>query len=760
VGNARTMTEGHEEQTSDQPGGDHGTERARVTDDALPRHLTALAAAERMAKVGSWTWEASAREVHWSPGMHALLGRPPEGPTSTTLVVHPDDVERYAAAMDETTSGRAPFDEEYRIVRPDGSVRWVHGRAEAELDEGGRLVRVVGFSQDVTERKEAELRQAASEAELARHHGILERIAVGAPLPETLEAICRLVEADFPGTRCSVLLVDDDGRSLHHAAGPSLPAAYLERLDGLEVADGQAACGTAAARDAAVVIEDTLTDPLTADFRDAAVAHDLRAVWSQPLRLASGDVTGCFAVYRAEPHRPDADEVRRVTALGHLAALAVERDRNVQALTTAAQVDGLTGLPNRAQFLDELRDAIREEAGRVAVLFLDLDRFKWINDSHGHPVGDGILAEVGHRLRADLRGGDLLARFGGDEFTILVRTDQPDLAERVAERVASAFHRPFLLPNGAESYLSASVGIAFAEPGAEAADVVRNADAAMYAAKEEGRARHATFDVGLRARAVERVSLETDLRHAIDRDEMVLHLQPVADLRRSTWIAVEALVRWEHPERGVIRPDAFIPLAEETGLIVPLGARVLEHAAALARRWADAGIDLPIAVNVSIVQLADASFPDVVAAALARHGATPRRLLVEVTETSVMEHLDSVHAVLDRLDGAGVRIAVDDFGTGYSSIARMRDLPVRAVKIDRALTLGLGQDPRAARVLGAITDLAHALELQVVAEGVETPGELAVVREQGCDHAQGYLLAKPASAAAMEAVLRAAPPIP
>jgi len=753
------MTEGRQDHTAGQQGGAEATERARVTDDARPRHLDALAAAERMAKVGSWTWEASPREVHWSPGMHALLGRPPEGATSTVMVVHPDDVERYSTAMDATTSRHEPFDEEYRIVRPDGSVRWVHGRAEAELDGEGRLVRVVGFTQDVTERKEAELRQAASEAELARHHGILERIALGAPLPETLEAICRLVEADFPGTRCSVLLVDEGGRSLHHAAGPSLPPAYLERLDGLAVAEGGAACGTAAARDEAVVIEDTLTDPLTADFRDLALAHDLRAVWSQPLRLASGEVTGCFAVYRSTPHRPDGDELRRVTALGHLAALAVERDRNVRALTTAAQVDVLTGLPNRAQFLDELGQAIRERGGHVAVLFLDLDRFKWINDSHGHPVGDGILAEVGHRLRAGLRDDDLVARFGGDEFTILVRTDQPDHAERVAERVAAVFHRPFLLPNGAESYLSASVGIAFADPGADATDVVRNADAAMYAAKDGGRARHALFDDRLRDRAVERVSLETELRHAIDRDEMSLHLQPVADLRRGTWVAVEALVRWEHPTRGLVRPDEFIPLAEETGLIVPLGARLLEDAASLARRWSDAGIELPIAVNVSIVQLADASFPDVVAAALARHDLAPRLLLVEVTETSVMEHLDAVHAVLDRLDGAGVRIAVDDFGTGYSSIARMRDLPVRAVKIDRALTLGLGHDPRAARVLGAITDLAHALDLQVVAEGIETREELAVVRQQGCDHAQGYLLARPAPADAIEAVVRSGPPL-
>jgi len=608
---------------------------------------------------------------------------------------------------------------------------------------------------DGADAERARRARAAAGADLEHHYEILERIARGAPLSETLHAICRYIETELPGTWCSVQLMSAEG-TLRLTAAPSVPAAMARALDGLVPAEGAGACGTAAHRGTAVVVEDTEGHPLIGPYADLVTAHGVRSIWSQPLQDVSGNVTGTFAVYRREPHRPDEEEVRRVTAFGHLAGLAVERHRSEQALAAAAQIDPLTGLPNRAQFLDRLRQAVNEPLD-VAVMFLDLDRFKWINDGQGHPVGDDVLVEVAHRLREVLRSQDVVARFGGDEFTVLMRGATREQAVQVAERISETFHAPFVVTGGAEYFLSASIGIAFGEPGLEAFDLVRNADAAMYAAKEAGRSRWALFDETLRDRALTRISLESDLRRAVERGEIELRFQPVVDLHTNQWTSVEALVRWAHPTRGTVLPHDFIPLAEETGLIVPLGVHVLELVVEQAAAWAAAGIDLPIAANVSILQLADSAVTDALGALLAARGVDPSRLIIEVTETSVMERLDSVQNVLADLAGIGVLVAVDDFGTGYSSIARMSELPVQGVKIDRVFTRNLGTDAHAQRVLGAITDLAHALDLYVVAEGVETADALRLVRTEGCDQAQGFLLAHPQPAEVITELLRTPP---
>jgi c-di-GMP-specific phosphodiesterase len=595
-------------------------------------------------------------------------------------------------------------------------------------------------------------RRADAQGRLARHQGVLRRIVRGEPLSVTLDGLCREIEERFDGTRCSILLADVERGVLHHAAAPSLPEGYVDAIDGLEIAEGSGVCGTAAARRETVIVEDVGEDPLLDGFHQLFAGHHLRALWSFPLLDATGSPLGTVAVYRQVPHRPGPDEIGAVAAAGSIASLAIERARAEEALTEAAHVDALTRLPNRSHFLERLSERLGASTERLAVLFLDLDGFKWVNDSLGHPAGDVILVEVADRLRRVLRAGDVIGRFGGDEFTVMV--DDADLVavDLVATRIREAFVEPFEL-DGGEFFLSASLGVALAEPGSTALSLIRDADAAMYAAKEAGRDRWVLFDEGMRRRAVERITVEAELRRGIERGELTMHYQPFCDLRSGRWSAIEALARWRHPSRGLLAPDAFIPLAEETGLIVPLGAALLDLALGQAGRWVAAGRSLPVSINLSVVQLADPTLPHELARAMRHHGVSAEQVWVEVTETGIMERLDQARWALEQIAELGVRVLIDDFGTGYSSIARLRQLPVTGVKIDQGFVIGLGEDPAVARVLAAITGLAHALDLEVVAEGIETAAALESARELGVDAAQGHHLARPGPADAIDALL-------
>jgi diguanylate cyclase (GGDEF)-like protein len=458
------------------------------------------------------------------------------------------------------------------------------------------------------------------------------------------------------------------------------------------------------------------------------------------------------------PHTPDADERRTVGAAATIAALAIERHRAEAALTRAAQVDPLTGLPNRAVFLDQIRRRLRPGRHRVAVMFLDLDRFKWVNDSLGHGFGDRILIQVAARLTQALGSGHLIARFGGDEFTILLDDATDERITATVTACQSAIATPFSL-DGGEFFLTASVGVAVNEDPAEAEALVRDADVAMYAAKERGRARCVRFDQGLRQDAVRRVQLEGDLRRAVVGEELVLHYQPGVHLASGRWTGVEGLLRWNHPERGALQPNDFIPLAEETGLIVPLGEQVLQTAVAQAARWNPTGAEgIHVAVNVSVLQLAHPALIAAVEGLLTRHGVRPDLLVVEVTETAVMQELQTARQVLDGLSALGVRLLIDDFGIGWSSIARLRELPFEGVKIDRSFVHRLGTDPAVEGVLAAIIDLAHALGLDAIAEGVDTATALCSVAELGCDFAQGFYLSPPVPADQLLAVLATPPP--
>jgi diguanylate cyclase (GGDEF)-like protein len=444
-----------------------------------------------------------------------------------------------------------------------------------------------------------------------------------------------------------------------------------------------------------------------------------------------------------------------------------DRKQAEDQLAHQALHDGLTGLANRNLVMDRLDHALalaRRSDAPLAVLFLDLDNFKLVNDSLGHQIGDQLLIAVAARLDEVLRAGDTVARpgpgtvarLGGDEFLLLCDAlpSEQD-AIHIAQRIAAALSQPIVIGEN-ELFVTASIGIALNSPGADAESLIRDADAAMYRAKERGRARYEVFDQAMRARILGRIRNENELRQAIDRDELELFYQPIVSLKDGGIASVEALVRWRHPERGLLSPIDFVPLAEDSGLILALGEWVLRAACRQFARWYDADADcLPFggSVNVSPRQFADSQFPVTVANALRDAALDPSRLALEITESALMEESATSGTMLEQLKAQGTRLVLDDFGTGYSSLSYLQRLPVDVLKLDRSFIAPLGDQTEGAQIVAGVVQMAKALKLAVVAEGVETMDQLTALQRLGCDLAQGYFFAKPTSAEAMTALL-------
>jgi len=436
------------------------------------------------------------------------------------------------------------------------------------------------------------------------------------------------------------------------------------------------------------------------------------------------------------------------SVLGRSARYAVERKHSEVELVHQALHDPLTTLPNRALFLDRLTVALdrsRRTGMPVAVLFIDVDNFKQVNDSLGHAAGDRLLTMLADRFRAMLRPMDTVARFGGDEFTFLFEGLESEReAVLVAERISHTASLPLTVGDG-ETSVAISIGIAMVNDPSVAPDhVIRDADAAMYRAKELGGSRFELYDESSRQRATQRLDIETALSQAVERSELRVHYQPRVSLNGDTGlVGFEALVRWEHPERGLIEPLEFIQVAEETGLIVPIGGWVIEQALAQVGRWRQSRPGMTISVNLSSRQLEDPDLIPSLSGALSDLGVDPGILRLEVTEDSVQHNPELALRMLGELHEIGVKLAIDDFGTGHSSISSLRLLPVDTIKIDRSFVSNLGSGPGGAALVGAVVELGHALGLTVEAEGVETDAQLAHLRELGCDGAQGFLFSGP-----------------
>jgi diguanylate cyclase (GGDEF)-like protein/PAS domain S-box-containing protein len=671
-------------------------------------------------------------------------------------VSHPADLGSRNTDLARLGTGEIErYQRDRRYLHADGSTIWGATTIALVRDSAGGPLYAVGQLEDITARKAAEERagrRAAQQSAVARLSQLaLSEQDFGALANATVRTITDILDVSFAGLAelgpgadgvrfVSGAHVDDAGDT---AAG---------RLD-----DGHALHTLAELRP--VVVRDTATETRF-DVADL-VARGIASGVTVPVAGECEAPFGVLGMYATEPRAFDDDDLSFLHSVANVLTGAVRRLAAERGLRHQSLHDPLTQLPNRALLLDRLRLALargRRERRWVAVLYLDLDDFKNVNDSLGHAAGDALLRDLAPRLSEVLRPSDTLARLGGDEFAILCEgLDEVTESVAIAERLLGVVARPLPL-GGAEFAPSASIGIALAGPGvaADGEDLLRDADVAMYRAKHAGRGRYELFDDQMRAETVERVALTNDLRRAIERGELRLEYQPIVAFGKRAVRGFEALVRWTHPERGQIPPGRFIPLAEQHGLIGPLGRWVLSEALDQVRRWRDAGLplgELAMAVNVSRVQLSRPDLAAEVLGALAERDLAPGSLYVEVTESAVMEDPDVAHATLRELTAAGVRIALDDFGVGQSSLACLRDLPLDVLKLDRGFITSLASSRQAVAIVRAVTDMARTLGFSVVAEGIETEAQGQVVEALGCDVGQGFLYARPSAPEALPAIV-------
>ena len=570
-------------------------------------------------------------------------------------------------------------------------------------------------------------------------------------LAAALERVTGLAATVLRVPTTFVALLGSDRRCF--AGGPSIPS-WLAHDPGTLFRSGLS--GRILMSDEPTAVADARTDAspgLSSSARDFGVAGFL----GMRLISANGEAAAIFCAVDTQPRDWSAEEMRLFREIATSALTEIELQRRTaeaegieQQLRHDALHDRLTGLPNRAFFVERVRLAV-ERARRdpdecFGVIFLDLDNFKLVNDSHGHVAGDELLLEVSRRFTGCLRSVDMLARLGGDEFALLLENiREPSDAARVAERIQASLQAPVKVGED-EVYTSVSLGIAVrSERDDSPQHLLRSADLALYRAKEQGRARFQVFDPRMHAEAVQRLRLETDLRRAVDRGQFHVHYQPVVSLESGRVVAVEALLRWEHPERGLVGPADFIPVAEETGLIGEIGRWVLDQACRQCQAWRrDHGDDAPesVWVNLSVRQFADGDLARQVAEILRALDFDPKQLTLEVTEGLVIENVDVALRTLADLRALGVRIFMDDFGSGYSSLGYLDRLALDGIKIDRAFISQMSTGERPLQLVNTIVSLIRNLGFVPIAEGVETDEQLRLLRDMGCAFAQGFLFSK------------------
>jgi diguanylate cyclase (GGDEF)-like protein/PAS domain S-box-containing protein len=670
-----------------------------------------LSLAAEVAKVGVWDWDVTTNTATWDSTMFEMYGIPPINPflyEKWSTAVHPEDLDAAEATLRRVIDQKQQESMEFRIIKPNGAIRHISAVEGVILDSNGKVSRVIGVNMDITERKEAE-----EELFKEKERALVTLNSIGEAV------ICTDLEGNV--TFLNPVAEEKTGWSSHEARKrPVADVLKIVNSETREITPGSMESAVVQNRithqrsDCILVRRDGLEIPI----EDSAA----------PIHARDGKITGAVIVFR------DVSSARMMA----------------REMIHAAEHDFLTGLPNRILLNDRVNQAIAlasRHGKKVAVLFMDLDGFKHINDSLGHATGDKLLQSVTRRLVECVRGSDTVSRQGGDEFVVLLAEveraeDAAITARRMLQKIAethSIDHR--------DLHVTASIGVSvYPDDGLDVEALVKNADTAMYQAKESGRRSYQFFEPAMNVRAVDRQSIEEDLRCALERQEFHLQYQPIINLDSREITGAEALIRWTHPIRGLVSPAKFIPVAEESGLIVPIGNWVLREACKQARSWMDAGLQFTtVSVNISAMEFRNEHFLEGVFAALGESGLNPSHLNIELTESVLMKQADRAQTILKALRASGVRVAVDDFGTGYSSLSYLTKFPIDSLKIDQSFVRQLSTSPEHATIVSAIIGMGRSLNLRVVAEGVETHEELEFLKGHKCDESQGYYFSRPTS---------------
>ncbi len=689
----------------------------------LLRSQTALAQAQQIAQIGNWELDIATRSIVCSENLFCIFGYDisiyePKPASVLIRHIHSDDRSRLVQALSQSSTEGTAFELDLRFCRTDGSMGYLEVRAEAIRDQEGQIVKLFGTSLDITDRKQVEATLERSERRF------------------------RNLAANLPGALAQYVLHPDGSDGMLYMS----PGCYdLWELTAEEiVADSQA-------------LWDTIPDDDEPAMR-ASIAVSARSLepwmWEWRAITPSGRTKWLKAAGRPERY-PNGDTVWDTVFLDISDRIQIE-----QRLKHDSLHDSLTGLPNRSLLMERLnlslRRTNRHSGYRFAVLFLDLDNFKVINDSLGHVVGDDLLISVATILSKTIRETDLAARLGGDEFVVLLdELDNTIEAEQIAERILTLLHTPLQI-DGHEVFIGTSIGIALGSDLYHTAeDLLRDADLAMYEAKHSGRGRYAIFVPSMHLQALQRLQVENDLRKALKNDEFVLYYQPVVNLATRDIQGFEALIRWQHPDRGLLLPMEFIEIAEETGLIEPMGKWVLQTACRQLSQWQAQFSDsvttptedrmLQVNVNLSVRQLQSALLLEL-EETIGAYAIAPNSLGLEITESMLVENIDITVQLLEKIKAASVRISIDDFGTGYSSLSYLHQLPVDSLKIDRSFVSPVDGNTRHQTIAESITALSKLLKLEVIAEGIETEQQLEWLRSLGCKLGQGYLFSPAVSA--------------